>query len=60
MLSDKVEERQEELSKLGKVMNTDVVVLTHVKIKLKQMEETNSLLETKVRKSNKNVSEVRN
>ena len=58
VLSDKVEDRVEELAKLDKVMNTDVVVLTHVKIKLKQMEETNAMLAIEAEEGSKTVAEV--
>ena len=59
MLSDKVEERTDELSKLSQVMNTDVVVLTHVNMKLTEMEETNKKLLTEVEAGNDKIAQVR-
>ena len=58
-MSDKVEERTDELSKLSQVMNTDVVVLTHVNMKLTEMEETNAKLKTEVEEGNQKIAQVR-
>ena len=58
VLSDKVEERTDELSKLSQMMNTDVVVLTHVNMKLTEMEEANKQLEAEVESENEKISRV--
>ena len=58
VLSDKVEERTDELSKLSQMMNTDVVVLTHVNMKLTEMEETNKKLQEEAESGNKKLAKV--
>ena len=58
MLSDKVEERTDELTKLSQVMNTDVVVLTHVNMKLTETEETNKRLHAEVQTGAEKITEV--
>ena len=58
VLSDKVEERTDELSKLSQMMNTDVVVLTHVNMKLTEMEEANKQLEAEVESGSEKIAKV--
>ena len=58
VLSDKVEERTDELSKLSQMMNTDVVVLTHVNMKLTEMEEANKQLEAEVESGSEKIVKV--
>ena len=58
MLSDKVEERTDELSKLSQMMNTDVVVLTHVNMKLTEMEESNKNLNVEVEEGNAKIAQA--
>ena len=58
MLSDKVEERTDELSKLSQMMNTDVVVLTHVNMKLTEMEESNKNLNVEVEEGNAKIAKA--
>ncbi len=58
MLSDKVEERTDELSKLSQMMNTDVVVLTHVNMKLTEMEESNKNLHAEVEEGNVKIAQA--
>ena len=48
----------DELAKLEKVMANDVVVLTHVKIKLKQAVEQNAKLTDEADQLNKQVAKV--
>ena len=48
----------DELAKLEKVMANDVVVLTHVKIKLKQTVEQNAKLADEADQLNKQVAKV--
>ena len=57
-MSDKVEERTDELSKLSQMMNTDVVVLTHVNMKLTEMEEANQQLVSEVEMGNEKIARV--
>ena len=57
-MSDKVEERTDELSKLSQMMNTDVVVLTHVNMKLTEMEEANQQLVSEVETGNEKIARV--
>ena len=57
-MSDKVEERTDELSKLSQMMNTDVVVLTHVNMKLTEMEEANQKLVSEVEMGNEKIARV--
>ena len=57
-MSDKVEERTDELSKLSQMMNTDVVVLTHVNMKLTEMEEANQKLISEVEMGNEKIARV--
>lgn len=57
-MSDKVEERTDELSKLSQMMNTDVVVLTHVNMKLTEMEEANQNLVSEVEMGNEKIARV--
>ena len=40
-------------------MNTDVVVLTHVNMKLTEMEETNKQLESEVESGNDKIARVK-
>ena len=57
-MSDKVEERTDELSKLSQMMNTDVVVLTHVNMKLTEMEEANQKLVSEVEMGSEKIARV--
>ena len=53
-----MEERTDELTKLSQVMNTDVVVLTHVNMKLTETEETNKRLHAEVQTGAEKITEV--
>lgn len=58
VLSDEVEATNEELSKMQHVMNNDVVVLTHVKMKHTQLESENTKMFMEAQAGAQKIAEV--
>ncbi len=58
-MSDKVEERKDDLARLENIMNRDVVALTHIQMKLSQIEAKNTRMFMEAQSGVHKIKEVR-